>query len=120
MSAGFACGRGMEGAGVSAARATAPQASIPVAQRNASRRLSGICTMIDLRMSPQRPPLAILASEEFLRVRGVRDLHVLRIPLDALAGAVGDIAEVVGLGEQAAVGEVARRRGAGLAGVDPF
>src|SRR5690348_5757572 len=70
--------------------------------------------------SPQRPSLAVLPPEEALRLRGVADAQGLRVPLDPLAGAVGDVAEVVGLGEPAAVAEVARRRRAGLAGAQPF
>jgi len=51
-----------------------------------------------------------VALEEPLGVGGIGDLHVFGVPLDPLAGAIGDVAEVVRLGQRAAVGEIAGRR----------
>ena len=46
--------------------------------------------------------------------------RIARVPLELLADAVGDVAQVIGLGEPAGVLEVAGRRRAGLAGVNPL
>src|SRR5687768_14155852 len=79
-------------------------------------RPSGAETLRDL------PPLAVLAADELLRLGGVRHPQVGPVPLDRLAGAVGDGAEQHGFAQRAAVVELARReRRVGLeAGVDPL
>src|SRR5437879_6044807 len=68
--------------------------------------------------SGQRPALAVLAADVGLGLGGIRVAEPLRVPLQLLAGAVGDIAQVVGLGQPARVVEVAERRCARLAGVE--
>src|SRR5262245_9068947 len=73
-----------------------------------------------LSFSRQFPALAVLAAEELLRLRHVADAHRLRVPFETLGGAVGDVAQVVRLGQQSAVAEVTRRRRAGLAGTQPL
>ena len=68
----------------------------------------------------QCPSLAILAADERVGLGGVGGGELDGVPLELLAGAVGDVAQVVGLGQPAGVLEVAGRRRAGLAGVDPL
>src|SRR5262249_25535412 len=75
---------------------------------------------IRLISSCQLPALAVVAAEELLRLGGVANPHRPGVPLQTLAGAVGDVAEVVRLGQQTTVAEMTRRRRAGLAGPQPF
>src|SRR4051794_28004471 len=70
--------------------------------------------------SGQRPSLAVLAADERIGLGGVPGGEPDGVPFELLAGAVGDVAEVVRLGEPARVFEVAQRGRAGLAGVDPL
>src|SRR5690606_18150798 len=68
----------------------------------------------------ERPAVAVVAAEEGLGLGGVGGAHGVGVPLDLAADAVGDVAQVVGLGQPAGVLEVRARRLAGLAGVDPL
>ena len=68
----------------------------------------------------QRPAFAIRPPDEPIGLGAVAGLQVLRVPLELLAGAEGDRAQQVVLDQRAGVVEVAERRRAGLAGVDPF
>src|SRR4051812_42291692 len=61
------------------------------------------------RVLRQHPPLAVLAADERVRLRGVAGLHAFGVPLQLLARAVGHVAEVVGLGQPAGVLEVGER-----------
>src|SRR5688500_18114523 len=81
---------------------------------------SGIFQDVRAAALGQRPPLAVLAAEVLLGLGRVGELHVLRVPLQPLAGAERDVAEVVGLGQRAGVAEVAVGRLAGLARLDPL
>src|SRR5579883_2136738 len=77
-------------------------------------------TIISISRLCERPALAVFAMEERLGLGGIGGIELGGVPLQRLAGAVGDIAQVVGLGEPARVVEVAGCRRAGLAGVDPL
>ncbi len=68
----------------------------------------------------QLPPLAVRPADERVGLGGVGRLHLRRVPLELLADAVGDVAQVVRLGQPAGVFEVGRRLPAGLAGLDPL
>src|SRR5262249_18633839 len=73
-----------------------------------------------LSFSRQFPALAIVAAEQFLGLGRVANAHGFGVPFETLAGAVGDVAQVVRLGQQSTVAEVTRRRRAGLASAQPF
>ena len=62
----------------------------------------------------------VLPAEEPLGLRPVRDPHVLTVPFDPAAGAVGDVAEVVRLGQRGRVVERAACRRAVAAGMHSF
>src|SRR5436309_2543245 len=66
-----------------------------------------------------RPALAILLAEILLRLRHAR-LQMLRIPGERLADAIGHGAQQYGLCQRSTIVEIARRRAAGLARLDPF
>src|SRR5207302_1816616 len=66
------------------------------------------------------PTFAVFAAEEAVGFGRVAGAHVFRVPFQLLAGAVGDVAEVVRLREPAGVFKVGRGRRAGLASLDPF
>src|SRR5262249_6068586 len=66
------------------------------------------------------PALAVVTAEVLLRLGRVANPHRPGVPLQALAGTIGDVAKMVRLGQQPAVAEVARRRSAGLAGSQPL
>src|SRR5690348_5779206 len=66
------------------------------------------------------PTPAIFSAEEVFGLGSVADTQRLGIPFETFAGAVGDVAEVVGLGQQATVAEMARRRRTRLTSVQPF
>src|SRR4051812_4846538 len=59
--------------------------------------------------SRQFPPRPVLPVDERVRLRAVPRLQVHRVPLQFLPGPVGDIAQVVRLGQRAGVVEVAGR-----------
>ena len=84
--------------------------------RGASQADRGGTTSSDL------PPLPILPPDELIRGGAAEGFEVRRVPGEFLAGAVGDVAELDGLGQGAGVVEVAGGGGgvAGFAGVDPF
>ena len=65
------------------------------------------------------PTLAVLAFDVPLGIGSVGSSHLFYIPLDLLARAIRDIAEVVGFGQQTGVFEVAQCRIAPFAGDDP-
>lgn len=67
----------------------------------------------------QFPVLAVSASNEGLGIGSIGGPHRLGIPMEFLGGAEGDVAELVGLGQQAGVLEVAQGRCAAFAGIDP-
>ncbi len=67
----------------------------------------------------QLPALAVFTAYERLGIGSIGGTHRLGIPMEFLAGAVGDVAEVVGLCQQTGVLEVAQGRCAAFAGIDP-
>src|SRR6188472_3875312 len=73
-----------------------------------------------LRQFLQVPPLSIFPFDEFVRLGSIRALEQGGVPLNLLADAIGDVAEVVRLRQPAGVLEVAGGRLAGFAGVDPL
>src|SRR4051812_50046524 len=62
-------------------------------------------------ISSQLPPLPILVMQKLLRLRAVDRFQVLRVPLEALAAAVGDVAEQDGLAERPGEFQAANRAG---------
>lgn len=68
----------------------------------------------------QYPPFAVFASEEFLGVRSVGELHIHGVPLQLFPGTVSDVPEMVRLGQRAGVREVARCGSPRLAGMNPL
>src|SRR5437867_2159671 len=68
----------------------------------------------------QRPSLAILASQELGGLVIVGDAAGPGVVLDASADAVGDVAQQHGLGQGAAVVEVAGAGAAGADGLEPL
>src|SRR4051812_15678015 len=71
-------------------------------------------------LSGQRPALAVSAADVWLGLGRVPGPELGRGPLEFLAGAVGGVAPEGRLGQPARVLEVAGRRRAGLAGVEPL
>ena len=65
------------------------------------------------------PTLAVIASNESLSIGSVGGTHLFCIPLDFLPGAIRDVAEMVGLGQQAGVFKVAQCRSAAFARDNP-
>ena len=65
-------------------------------------------------------PLRYSRWTKALGLRGVAGVELGGVPLELLAHAVGDIPQVIGLGQPARIGKSAGRRRAGLAGVNPL
>src|SRR6185437_16659340 len=70
--------------------------------------------------SSEFPALVIFSAEELFGFGRITNAHLLRVPLDAFAGAIGDVAQMVRFGEQTTITEWTRRRRARLAGTQPF
>jgi len=70
--------------------------------------------------SLQRPAFAIRRLDEPIGLGAVAGLQVFRIPLQLLAGPEGDRPQQVVLDQRTGVLEVAERRRARLAGMEPF
>src|SRR5688572_7731870 len=70
--------------------------------------------------SHQTPPLPILPPDDRICLRTALGDEVLGVPLNLLAQAIRDVAQVVGLGQPAGVLEVRAGRLARLAGVNPL
>src|SRR5262249_31426599 len=70
--------------------------------------------------SGERPPLAILPTDERLGLGRIAGVQPGGIPLQLLPGTIGDIPQVVGLGQPPGIGEGTGRRLARLAGVNPL
>jgi hypothetical protein len=66
------------------------------------------------------PTFPVFPVDEALSVFRVRDAHFLAVPLNLFAGAISDVAEVVGFGEQAGVFEIGAARLAVFGALDPF
>ena len=65
------------------------------------------------------PTLAVIAPNERLGIGGICHTHLFCVPVDFLAGAIRDVAEVVGLSQQSGILKVAHCRSAVFARVDP-
>ena len=60
------------------------------------------------RRLPQAPTLAVSPAKVLFRFRGIGEFHLLGFPFQFLASPVGDVAQVVGLGQWPCVGEMAK------------
>ena len=65
------------------------------------------------------PTLAVISLNELLGIGSIGGAHLFCIPLDFLARAIRDVAEVVGLSEQTGIFKVAQCRSAAFACGDP-
>jgi len=74
----------------------------------ASRRLIALDPFFSRAVSTaearlQRPAVAVLAADQSIGFRTIDAAKVLGVPLDLFAQSIGDVAEVIGLGEQTRV-----------------
>jgi hypothetical protein len=74
----------------------------------------------DTRLLRQFPSVAIDPLDVLVRLRRIRAFQSGRIPFEFFPDTVSHIAQMIGLGQQSGVLEVARRRFARLAGVQPL
>src|SRR5438105_482559 len=68
----------------------------------------------------QYPAFSIATSNEALSFRRIGHFHCLRIPVNLFAGAISDVAKVIGFSEPAGIFEIGTGGLAGFAALQPF
>src|SRR6185436_8685700 len=68
----------------------------------------------------ERPAFAVRAANKFVGFGSVFRAKFFRVPLQSLADAIGDVAEMIGFGQPAGVLEVGAGGRAAFASGDPF